>query len=75
MPPFDEVVVVEPLPELDEVDELLEVEPEEVTLPEVDELVELDEVTLPEVELDEETLPELELDEETLPEVLDEVDE
>ena len=65
MPPFDVVVVVEPLPELLEVDELLEVELDEVTLPEVDELVELDEVTLPEVELDDETLPE----------VLDEVDE
>ena len=66
VPPFDVlVVVVEPLPELLEVEELVELELDEVTLPEVDELV----------ELDEETLPELELDEETLPEVLDEVDE
>jgi hypothetical protein len=63
VPPFD-VVVVE-LPELVEVDELLEVELDELTLPEVDELVDDEDDTLPEVELEEETLPE----------VLDEVDE
>lgn len=57
MPPFDVVVVVLP--------ELVEDEVED----EVDELVELDEVTLPEVELL------VELDDETLPDELDEVDE
>jgi len=77
VPEVDELPLVELEPEVDElplveleVDELVELEVEELV--EVDELVEVLEVMLPEVEVLVETLPEVEVEE---PPVLVEVDE